>query len=145
MCVFMISMQGRAEHHRIVVACRWITSEPLPTCAEPMADSRRAHGRRDNVRATNFFSRVDDLDNQVYRKERTGRGTSFRQAVSEHACGYAQCMLCLDHISTADVSATLREERTSCNRLSWLMIAPRCRKRLIGGSATMTRIRTHAA
>jgi len=27
MCVFMISMQGRAEHHRIVVACRWMTSE----------------------------------------------------------------------------------------------------------------------
>ena len=87
MCVFMISKQGRAEHHRIVVACRWITSEPLPTCAEPMADSRRAHGRRDNLRATNFFSRVDDLDNQVYRKERTGRGTSFRQARRGHVSG----------------------------------------------------------
>ena len=33
MCVFMISKQGRAEHHRIVVACRWITSEPFPMCA----------------------------------------------------------------------------------------------------------------
>ena len=74
MCVFMISKQGRAEHHRIVVACRWITSEPFPTCAEPMVDSPRAHGRRDNVRATNFFSPVDNLDNQVYSQGANGAG-----------------------------------------------------------------------
>ena len=88
------------------MACRWITSEPLPTCAEPMVDSPRAHGRRDNVRATNFFSPVDNLDNQVYCKQRTGRGTSFRQAVTEHACGYTKGTLCLDQVSTAARNAT---------------------------------------
>jgi hypothetical protein len=54
------------------VACRWMTSEPLPTCAEPMAGSPRAHGGWGNILATNFFSPVDTLDNQVQRTEQTG-------------------------------------------------------------------------
>ena len=106
MCVFMISKQGRAEHHRIVVACRWITSEPFPMCARTNGRFTPSACRRDNVRATNFFSPVDNLDNQVYCKQRTGRGTSFRQAVTEHACGYTKGTLRLDQVSTAARKAT---------------------------------------
>ena len=77
----------------------------------PEGDRRPSHklGWRDEMTASQAErARRQWMEkiNQVYRKERTGRGTSFRQAVNEHACGYKKGTLRLDHVSTAARKAT---------------------------------------
>jgi hypothetical protein len=52
-----------------------------------------------------FFHRSTPVRTKCKRKGQTGRGTSFRQAVTEHAYGHARRTPCLDQTSTAAMSA----------------------------------------
>ena len=92
MCVFMISKQGRAEHHRIVAACRWITSEPFPTWAEPMVDSPPERTAGIMFELPTFFHRSTILTTKfIARSERGGAPALGKRSVSTPADTHNAC------------------------------------------------------